>query len=83
MHQPRHDADLYRRVELITGGRRRRDWTNEEKARIVAESMWTRMTALDTLRSTSALFPTSIRMKISDVNQDENRDGGWRAEGLA
>jgi transposase len=38
MHQARHDADLYRRVEVITGGRRRRDWTNEEKARIVAES---------------------------------------------
>ena len=38
MHQARHDADLYRRVEVITGGRRRRDWSEEEKARIVAES---------------------------------------------
>ncbi len=38
MHQARHDADAYRRVEVITGGRRRRDWSEAEKARIVAES---------------------------------------------
>lgn len=38
MHQAKHDADSYRRVEVITGGRRRRDWSDEEKARIVAES---------------------------------------------
>jgi transposase len=38
MHQARHDADSYRRVEVITGGRRRRDWSDAEKARIVAES---------------------------------------------
>lgn len=38
MLQARHDADSYRRVEVITGGRRRRSWSEEEKARIVAES---------------------------------------------
>ncbi len=38
MHQSRHDADSYRRVEVITGGRRRRSWSDEEKARIIAES---------------------------------------------
>lgn len=38
MYQARHDADLYRRVEVITGGRRRRNWSDEEKARIIAES---------------------------------------------
>ena len=38
MHQARHASDSYRRVEVITGGRRRRDWSDEEKARIVAES---------------------------------------------
>jgi transposase len=38
MHQGRHDADSYRRVEVITGDRRRRSWSEEEKARIVAES---------------------------------------------
>ena len=38
MHQSRHDANSYQRVEVITGRRRRRDWSEEEKARIVAES---------------------------------------------
>jgi transposase len=38
MHQSRHDADSYQRVEVITGRRRRRDWSDAEKARIVAES---------------------------------------------
>ncbi len=38
MLHSRHDADSYRRVEVITGGRRRRNWTEDEKARIVAES---------------------------------------------
>jgi transposase len=38
MHQNRHQADAYRRVELITGAARRRRWTIEEKAAIVAES---------------------------------------------
>ena len=38
MHHDRHDADPYRRIELITGTARRRRWTIEEKAAIVAES---------------------------------------------
>jgi transposase len=38
MHQSRHDADTYQRVEVITGRRRRRDWSDAEKARIQAES---------------------------------------------
>jgi transposase len=38
MHQDRHQADAYRRIELITGTVRRRRWTDEEKAAIVAES---------------------------------------------
>lgn len=38
MDHSRHDADSYRRVEVITGRRRRRDWSDEEKARILAES---------------------------------------------
>ena len=38
MLQSRHDAGSYQRVEVITGGRRRRNWSDEEKARIVAES---------------------------------------------
>ena len=38
MHQSRHDAGTYQRVEVITGRRRRRDWSDAEKARILAES---------------------------------------------
>jgi transposase len=38
MHQDRHEADAYRRIELITGTARRRRWTIEEKAVIIAES---------------------------------------------
>ena len=38
MHQDRHEAGSYRRIELITGTVRRRRWTIEEKAAIVTES---------------------------------------------
>src|SRR3974390_746447 len=38
MLDARQEDGGYRRVELITGERRRRRWTAEEKARIVAES---------------------------------------------
>ena len=38
MLEARHEGDSYRRIEVITGERRRRQWTAEEKARIVAES---------------------------------------------
>ena len=38
MLDARQEDGGYRRVELITGRRRRRRWTAEEKARIVAES---------------------------------------------
>lgn len=37
MHEARHEGK-YRRIEVITGRRKRRDWTDEEKARIVDES---------------------------------------------
>jgi transposase len=37
-HQARHQAKGYRRIELITGETRRRRWTAEEKAQILAES---------------------------------------------
>jgi transposase len=39
MHQYRHEGDAYRRIELITGERRRRRWSVEEKAALVAESL--------------------------------------------
>src|SRR5664279_1473742 len=34
----RQEGDSYRRIEVITGQRRRRRWTAQEKARIVVES---------------------------------------------
>lgn len=37
-HQARHEADAFRRVEVITGRRRRRNWTTAEKAAIVTAS---------------------------------------------
>ncbi len=38
MLDARQEDDPHRRIEVITGERRRRRWTGEEKARIVAES---------------------------------------------
>ena len=38
MLDARQEDDSYRRIEVITGQRRRRRWTAQEKARIVAES---------------------------------------------
>lgn len=37
-HQHSHEDIEYRRVEVITGRRRRRDWTADEKAEILAAS---------------------------------------------
>jgi len=37
MDEARHDG-VYRRIEVITGRRQRRNWTDEEKAQILAES---------------------------------------------
>ncbi|MDK1389928.1 transposase [Sinorhizobium sp. 8-89] len=37
MDEVRHEG-RYRRIEVITGRRQRRNWTDEEKARILAES---------------------------------------------
>jgi len=39
MLQARHEGGTYRRVEVITGRRRRQNWSSTEKARIVAESL--------------------------------------------
>src|ERR1700722_12563727 len=38
-HQHSHQDAEYHRIELITGRRRRRDWTAEEKAQILAASV--------------------------------------------
>ncbi|WP_132036123.1 IS66-like element accessory protein TnpA [Aquabacter spiritensis] len=36
--QARNEGGDYRRIEVITGRRRRREWSDEEKAQILAES---------------------------------------------
>jgi len=41
MLDARQEDDSYRRIEVITGRRRRRRWTAEEKGRIIAESFET------------------------------------------
>lgn len=38
-HQHRHDGGEYRRIELITGTSRRRQWTAAEKTALVSESL--------------------------------------------
>jgi hypothetical protein len=38
MLQGRHEDSDYRRIDVITGKRRRRNWTAKEKARIVVKS---------------------------------------------
>ena len=39
MLDARQEGDAYGRIEVITGQSRRRRWTREEKARIIAESL--------------------------------------------
>lgn len=38
MHQVMHEVRDYQQIEVITGRRRHRNWTDDERARIVAES---------------------------------------------
>ena len=38
MHRHMHEDSVYRRIEVITGRRKRRSWTAQEKAEIVAAS---------------------------------------------
>jgi len=39
MLEDMHEGGVYRRVEVITDRRHRRNWSREEKTRIVAESL--------------------------------------------
>ena len=49
-HDDSHEGNSYRRIELITGNSRRRHWTPEEKAQIVAESFRPGVKASDVAR---------------------------------
>jgi transposase-like protein len=55
MLDARHEGDSYRRIEVITGERRRRHWTAEEKARIVAESLEEGANISEVARAATAL----------------------------
>jgi transposase len=50
MHQDRDQGASYRRIEVITGARRRRDWSDAEKVRIVGESFSTDTSVSDVAR---------------------------------
>ena len=73
--------DGFRRIEVITGVGRRRRWTEEEKAWIVAES-------LDPATTTSAvaqrygLHPSQLFVWRQRENrresQDEGGEAGWQ-----
>jgi transposase len=70
MHQDRHEAGAYRRIELITGTARRRRWTMEEKAAIVAESTRPGVNVADVARRLGVnrgLLQTWRRKAISEA----------------
>ena len=50
MLDARNEGSTYQRVEVITGRQRRRRWTAQEKARIVAESLETDANISDVAR---------------------------------
>jgi transposase len=98
MHQDRHEADLYRRIELIPGTSRRRRWTIEEKAAIVAESTRPGVNVAEVARRfgvNRGLLQTWRRKAIGEasvfvplrveglVATDNNKDRGNSARGMA
>jgi hypothetical protein len=77
-----HDDRTYRRVEVITGHRRRRDWTPEEKDRIVGESVRPKANISEVARRnvTGATDPPRNLSWMSDTPaRDQKLNGvlGW------
>lgn len=69
-HQHSHQDIDYRRVELITGRSRRRDWTAEEKAEILAASAAPGVKIVDVARRygiSRGLLWTWRRQAMSDL----------------
>src|SRR6266700_725571 len=64
MLDARQEGGSYRRIEVITGQRRRRRWTAQEKARIVAESFAAGVSAL-------GFVPVQIACESSRGTADE------------
>jgi hypothetical protein len=73
MHQHRHDAGQYRRIELITGASRRRRWTPAEKAALVAESLQPGVNVSDLARRAGVnrgLLQTWRRAAMREMEHD-------------
>ena len=72
-------ADGFRRLEVITGVGRRRRWTDEEKARIVAESLDPATTSSAVARRyglhASQLFVWRQQLQRSARGRDARRPG--------
>lgn len=65
----RQEGDSFRRVEVITGERRRRRWTGEEKARIVAES-FAEGANISEVASAQWRFPRAAHGVATPINEN-------------
>jgi len=75
MLDARNEGGTYQRVELITGRQRRRRWTTEEKARIVAESLGPDVSISDVARRYGV-----ARGLLTVWRRQLSSDGGSREE---
>src|SRR6266436_6461799 len=75
-NEARNEDGTYQRVEVITGRQRRRRWTAEEKARIVAESLEADANISDVARRhglARGLLTAWRRQFSSDVGRQERQ----------
>ena len=72
MNEARNEGGTYQRVEVITGRQRRRRWTAEEKARIVAESFEANANISDVARRHGVArgLLTTWRRQLSSDSRD-------------
>jgi transposase len=72
MLDARNEGGAYQRVEVITGRQRRRRWTSEEKARIVAESLGSDANISDVARRHGVArgLLTTWRRQLSSEGQE-------------
>ena len=73
-NEARNEGGTYQRVEVITGRQRRRRWTAEEKARIVAESLEANANISDVARRhgvARGLLTAWRRQLLSDGSSQE------------
>lgn len=69
-HQDSHEGERYRRVEVITGRRRRRTWSSAEKAAIGAESFVPGANVSEVARaSRAAVIPLRSELRVLVATQ--------------